>query len=140
MPLTRVRQGLGPGCHGSRLPGGSPTRASRSEGAGELPLTAQSGLNQEHAKRGGRPAHGPSTPQHTKLPREGSSCFREKKILFLLGLKVGLPEYRRVGGRGEQSDCHLRLGVLMCLSLGLAFYTPQRLTWNPFARPSHEVM
>lgn len=79
----------------------------------------------------------PSTPD---CLRKGPPCFGEKKILFLLGLKVGLQVHSGVEGRGERRDYHLRPGALLSASLGVTFYTPQRPSWNRVARPSHEVM
>lgn len=133
------RRGLGRGCHGSRLPGGSPKPACSWEGAGELRRVLQADWTKS-MQEGGRPARCPSAPQHAGLPRERVPCFGEKKILFLLGLKVGLQMHSGIGGRGERRDYHLRLGALVSVSLGVTFYTPQRPTWNWVARPSHEVM
>lgn len=90
-------------------------------------------------KRGGRPV-APLSPSTPDCPGKGSPCFGEKKILFLLGLKVGLQMHSGIGGRGERRDYHLHLGALVSVSLGVTFYTPQRPTWNRVSGPSHGVM
>lgn len=138
-PLAGTRRGLGRGCHGSCWPAGAPSPPAAGRALGSSEVYSKQTEPRACEKGGGRPGV-PLRPCLPTCPGKGPPCCGKKKLFFLLALKRSLQPHGGLEGSEERRDCRLHPGVLMCVSLGLTFCTPQWPTWSRVARPSQEVM